>query len=52
MKAAQIFRCAHLAVMVMKVSSYPRGDCELETIISALKFITKVLEDGAKEVHD
>ncbi len=28
------------------------GDCELETIISALKFITKVLEDGAKEVHD
>lgn len=28
------------------------GDCELETIITALKFITKVLEDGAKEVHD
>ena len=28
------------------------GDCELETIISALKFITKVLEDGAMEVHD
>lgn len=28
------------------------GDCELETIIMALKFITKVLEDGAKEVHD
>ena len=28
------------------------GDCELETIITALKFITKVLEDGSKEVHD
>ena len=28
------------------------GDCELETIIMALKFITKVLEDGAKGVHD
>ena len=28
------------------------GDCELETIITALKFITKVLEDGAKEVRD
>lgn len=28
------------------------GDCELETIIMALKFITKVLEDGAKEVYD
>ena len=28
------------------------GDCELETIITALKFIIKVLEDGAKEVHD
>ena len=28
------------------------GDCELETIITALKFITKVLEDGAKGVHD
>lgn len=28
------------------------GDCELDTIITALKFITKVLEDGAKEVHD
>ena len=28
------------------------GDCELETMIRALKFITKVLEDGAKEVHD
>ena len=28
------------------------GDCELETIITALKFITQVLEDGAKEVHD
>lgn len=27
------------------------GDCELETIIQALKFITKVLEDGANEVH-
>lgn len=28
------------------------GDCELETIIRALKFITKVLEDEANEVHD
>ena len=28
------------------------GDCELETIIMALKFITKALEDGAKEVYD
>lgn len=28
------------------------GDCELETIITALKFITKVLEDGATEVND
>ncbi len=28
------------------------GDCELETIIRALKFITKVLEDEAKEVYD
>jgi hypothetical protein len=28
------------------------GDCELETLIRALKFITKVLEDKAEEVHD
>lgn len=28
------------------------GDCELETIITALKFIIKVLEDGATEVND
>ena len=28
------------------------GDCELETMIRAFKFITKALEDGAKEVHD
>ena len=28
------------------------GDCELETIITALKFITRVLEDEAKEVFD
>ena len=28
------------------------GDCELETMICALKFITKALEDGTKEVHD
>ena len=28
------------------------GDCELETMIRALKFITKALEDGVKEVHD
>ena len=28
------------------------GDCELETIIRALKCITKVLEDQAKEVYD
>lgn len=28
------------------------GDCELETMIRALKFITKVLEDQTKEVYD
>ena len=28
------------------------GDCELDTMISALKFIAKVLEDQAKEVFD
>lgn len=28
------------------------GDSELTTIITALKFITKVLEDGAKGVQD
>ena len=28
------------------------GDCELETMIKALKFVTKVLEDQAKEVFD
>lgn len=28
------------------------GDCELETVIRAMKFITKVLEDEAKEVWD
>lgn len=28
------------------------GDCELETMIRALKFITKALEDEAKEVYD
>ena len=28
------------------------GDCELDTIIRALKFITKVLEDQANDVHD
>ena len=28
------------------------GDCELETMITALKFITKALEDGVKEVYD
>ena len=28
------------------------GDCELETMIRALKFTVKVLEDGAKEVHE
>ena len=28
------------------------GDCELDTMIKALKFITKVLEDEAKEVYD
>lgn len=28
------------------------GDCELETTIRALKFIIKVLEDGAEEVYD
>jgi hypothetical protein len=28
------------------------GDCELETMIRALKFITKVLEEEAQEVFD
>ena len=28
------------------------GDCELDTIIKALKFITKALEDISEEVHD
>lgn len=28
------------------------GDCELETMIRALKFITKALEDSAEEVCD
>lgn len=28
------------------------GDCELETMIRALKFITKVLEDESREVYD
>ena len=28
------------------------GDSELETMITALKFITKALEDGAKGVYD
>lgn len=28
------------------------GDCELETMIRALKFITKVLEDESKRVND
>ena len=28
------------------------GDCELETMIRALKFITKVLEEEAAEVSD
>jgi hypothetical protein len=28
------------------------GDCELETMIRALKFITKVLEEESQEVYD
>lgn len=28
------------------------GDCELETMIRALKFILKVLEDESEEVYD
>ena len=28
------------------------GDCELETMIRALKFITRVLEDESGEVYD
>ena len=28
------------------------GDCELENIIRALKFITKVLEEESEEVYD
>ena len=31
---------------------FPGGDCELETMIRALKFITRVLEDQAEEVFD
>lgn len=28
------------------------GDCELESIVTGLKFITKVLEDQMNQVHD
>ena len=28
------------------------GDCELETMIRALRFIVRVLEDESKEVYD
>ena len=28
------------------------GDCELSTVITALKFITKVLEDQSRKVFD
>ena len=28
------------------------GDCELETMIRALKFIIKVLEEESREVYD
>lgn len=28
------------------------GDCELETVIRAFKFITKVLEEESEEVYD
>jgi hypothetical protein len=28
------------------------GDCELSTMITALKFITQVLEEESKEVYD
>lgn len=33
-------------------TGYQGGDCELETMIRALKFITKVLEEEAAEVYD
>ncbi|MBT9174288.1 MAG: hypothetical protein DDT21_02701 [Syntrophomonadaceae bacterium] len=34
------------------IEVYLGGDSELGTIITALKFITKVLEDGATEAND
>lgn len=58
------FRIENTASTDMEVRSYTNpygntgfevmlgGDCELETMIRALKFITKVLEDSAKEVCD
>lgn len=51
--------CTDLTVRTIKdqydscgVEVFLGGDCELDTIIMALKFITKVLEDEANEVHD
>ncbi len=33
-------------------TGYMGGDCELATMITALKFITQVLEEESKEVYD
>lgn len=58
------FRIQDVACTDMEIHSYTTrcgsngfevclgGDCELETMIRALKFITKVLEDESKEVYD
>jgi hypothetical protein len=58
------FRIADNGCTDMKVNSYTDkfgssgfevvlgGNCELETMIRALKFITKVLEDEAKGERD
>lgn len=58
------FRIEDAASTDMEVRSYANkygcpgfevvlgGDCEMETMIRALKFITKVLEEEAAEVYD
>lgn len=58
------FRIEDACSTDMKVNSYTNkygnagfevtlgGDCELETVIRALKFITKVLEEESNDVHD
>ncbi len=52
--------CSDMEVKILKdrfgepsgFEVYLGGDTELETIITSLKFITKVLEDEAAEVND